>query len=151
MADSEGYSGKTMPPVEQKKSEARTTAAVRERIKTQELNPFTAAASTISGMNNSGMHLQTLSIFFAPVASTFTAVCFDENPLTRQCVNEGRNSSGFQILYLYCSFSSDVMAVKGLKTAILIGQCKTCPHFSCKHLLLATKVRCHNKHLQQPK
>ena len=39
---------------------------------------------------------------------------FDENPFTYQYEKEDRKAEGFQISHLYGSFSSDVMAVKGL-------------------------------------
>ena len=39
---------------------------------------------------------------------------FDENPFTSQCEIEDRSSYGFHILQFYWSFSSDIMAVKGL-------------------------------------
>ena len=38
----------------------------------------------------------------------------DENPFTRQCKKDNRKASAFQILHFCCSFSSDIMAVKGL-------------------------------------
>ena len=53
-------------------------------------------------------------IFRSYNTSTFNAMRFDENRLTRQCENEDRNSSGFQISHFYWSFSSDIIAVKGL-------------------------------------
>ena len=48
------------------------------------------------------------------IFSTFSALCFDDSPFTWQCEKEDRNSSGFQILHFYWSFSSGIMAVKGL-------------------------------------
>ena len=55
------------------------------------------------------------STFSTPITSTFNAMCFDENSFTCQCKKEDRNSYGFQILHFYWLFSSDIMAVKGLK------------------------------------
>ena len=55
------------------------------------------------------------SVVFAPITSTFNAVCFDENPFTCQCGKEDRNSTGIQMLHFYWSFSSDIMAVTGLR------------------------------------
>ena len=39
---------------------------------------------------------------------------FDENPFTYQSEKEDRKAEEFQISHFYWSFSSDVMAVKGL-------------------------------------
>ena len=46
--------------------------------------------------------------------STFNGMRFNENPFTCQCKKEDKKSEGFQILHFYWSFSSDIMAVKGL-------------------------------------
>jgi len=51
----------------------------------------------------------------------FQCMCFDEDPFTCQCKKEDRNSKGFHILHFYWSFSSDIMAVKGLSTKRLYG------------------------------
>ena len=40
---------------------------------------------------------------------------FDENSFTFLCEKEDKNASGFKILQFYWSFSSETMAVKGLK------------------------------------
>ena len=39
---------------------------------------------------------------------------FNENPFTYQCKKEDKKAEGFQISHFYWSFSSDIMAVKGL-------------------------------------
>ena len=55
------------------------------------------------------------SIFFRSFnLSTFNAVRFDDNPLTCQSEKEDKKAEGFQILHCYWSFSSDILAVKGL-------------------------------------
>ena len=41
------------------------------------------------------------------------SVCY-ETPFTCQCEKENKNASGFQVLHFCWSFSSDIMAVKGL-------------------------------------
>ena len=46
---------------------------------------------------------------------------FDEDPFTCQCEKEDKKAYGFQILHFYWSFSSDLMAVKGLKTVAQAG------------------------------
>ena len=38
----------------------------------------------------------------------------DESLFTCQCKNENRKAQGFKISHFHCSFSSDIMAVKGL-------------------------------------
>ena len=58
--------------------------------------------------------LQTVS-FQSYNTSTFNAMRFDETPLTCQCENGDKKVSKLQILHFYWSFSSDVMAVKGLR------------------------------------
>ena len=45
---------------------------------------------------------------------TFNAMHFDENSFTCRCNKEGKKAEGFQIWHFYRSFSSDVMAAKGL-------------------------------------
>ena len=47
--------------------------------------------------------------------STFNGISFDENSFTFQCEKEDKNAHGFKILQFYWSFSSETMAVKGLK------------------------------------
>ena len=39
---------------------------------------------------------------------------FNENNFTCQCEEEDKMTQGFQMLHFYGSFSSDIMAVKGL-------------------------------------
>ena len=46
----------------------------------------------------------------------FQYYVFDEDPFACQCEKEDRNSLEFKIWHFYWSFSSDVMAVKGLNT-----------------------------------
>ena len=53
-------------------------------------------------------------IFRSCNTSTLNALNFDKNPFTCQCETEDKNTDGFQILHFYWSFSSDIMAVKGL-------------------------------------
>ena len=45
---------------------------------------------------------------------TFSAMRFGESPFTCQCEKGGKNAEGFQTSHFYWSFSSDIMAVKGL-------------------------------------
>ena len=56
------------------------------------------------------------SIFSGPISitSSFNAMDFGDNPLTCQCEKEVKKAEGFLILHFYGSFSSDIMAVKGL-------------------------------------
>jgi len=54
------------------------------------------------------------SIFRSRNTPAFSAMRFDENPFTCYCVKEKKRASGFEILHLYLSFSSDIVAVKGL-------------------------------------
>ena len=54
-------------------------------------------------------------ILSGPIASTFNAIPFDKSPSTCQRKKEHRKALGFQILHFDWSFSSDIMAVKGLK------------------------------------
>ena len=72
------------------------------------LNPFTVTACKISGLNGAN------SIFSGPVTAIFNAVRFDETPFTCQYEKEDKKTEGFQISHFYGSFSSDIMAVKGL-------------------------------------
>ena len=59
-------------------------------------------------------------IFWSYNASTFSAVRFDENPLTCQCKKkEDKKAQLFQISHFYWLFSSSIMAVKGLKCDVL--------------------------------
>ena len=41
---------------------------------------------------------------------------FDENPFTSRYEKENKKAWRFQILHFHWSFSSDIMAVKGLKS-----------------------------------
>ena len=60
-------------------------------------------------------------IFWSYNATTFNAMHFDEDPFTCQCEKEDKKAYGLQILHFYWSFSSDLMAVKGLKTVAQAG------------------------------
>ena len=72
------------------------------------------------------MHARTCKqyIFWSYGTPTFNGVLFDENPLTcshagakkkeKRKKKEEKNAEGFEILYFYWSFSSDIMAAKGL-------------------------------------
>ena len=54
------------------------------------------------------------SIFSSPITSVFNGMHFDGEPCTCQCKKEEKGAYGFQSLHSYGSFSSDIMAVKGL-------------------------------------
>ena len=54
------------------------------------------------------------SIFSGPITSVLNAMRFDENPFACLCGKEDKKTEGFQISHFYGSFSSDIMAVKGL-------------------------------------
>ena len=54
-------------------------------------------------------------IFRSYNTSTFNAMRFDANPFSCQCEKEDKEAEGSQMWHLYWSFSSDVMAVKGLE------------------------------------
>ena len=61
------------------------------------------------------------STFSGPITSTFNAVPFDKSPFTCQCKNkEHRKAEGFQIVHFDWSFSSDIMAVKGLNHCTML-------------------------------
>ena len=52
------------------------------------VNPFTAPACTISGLNDARTRLKKQYIFWSYNTYTFNAMRFDENPLTCQCEKE---------------------------------------------------------------
>ena len=54
-------------------------------------------------------------LFRSYETSTFNTMRFDQIPFTHQCEKEDKQTEGFQILHLYWSFSSGVVAVKWLK------------------------------------
>ena len=54
------------------------------------------------------------NVFSGPITSTFSAIPFDKSHFTCQCEKEDRKAKGFQILRFDWSFSSDIIAVKGL-------------------------------------
>ena len=54
-------------------------------------------------------------LFRSYETSTFNTMHFDQIPFTHQCEKEDKQTEGFQILHLYWSFSSGVVAVKWLK------------------------------------
>ena len=56
-------------------------------------------------------------------------MCFDENPLTCQCEKEDEKAEGFQMSHFYWSFSSDIMAIKGLKCHFM--QSHICKVYAC--------------------
>jgi len=77
------------------------------------LNPFTATACTISGLKNATTHLQT--IFSGHTAHLLSMLCILMKILSHASAKkEDKNDQGFQIWHFYWSFSSDIMAVKGL-------------------------------------
>ena len=45
---------------------------------------------------------------------------FYENPFTCECGKENKKLKGFQISHIYWSFSSGIMAVKGLMLLLLL-------------------------------
>ena len=53
-------------------------------------------------------------IFRSCNTSAMNSLNFDKNSFTCQCETEDKNADGFQILHFYWSFSSDIVAVKGL-------------------------------------
>ena len=55
------------------------------------------------------------SIFSGPITSIFSAKSFDGDPFICQCEKEDKKAQGFPILPLCGSFSSEFVAVKGLK------------------------------------
>ena len=57
--------------------------------------------------------------FSGPVTSTFNVSRFYDYPSTSQC-NKRKHTGGFDILHHYWSFSSDIMAAKGLIATIVI-------------------------------
>ena len=83
-------------------------------------NPFTASGCKISGLKGARTHLKN-SLFSGPVTSPFSAMRFDENPLQSQCKKENKKAEGFQISHFYWSFSSDIMAVKGLTNTEVVA------------------------------
>ena len=76
-------------------------------------NPFTAPACKISGLKDARTRLQTVP-YFRSYTPAFNAVRFDNNPFTCQCETEDKKAKGFRILFFYWSFSSKILAVKGL-------------------------------------
>ena len=52
------------------------------------------------------------SVFSGPITSTFSAVCFVENPFTCRCKKEAKRLKGFKLALLL--FLNDIIAVKGL-------------------------------------
>ena len=81
------------------------------------LTPSLPQPVQFPGLNGARTRLQTVDFL---VTSTFNAMRFDENHFTRQCEKEDKKTEGFQISHFYGSFSSDVMAVKGLNRVIYI-------------------------------
>ena len=78
------------------------------------------------------MHGHTCKLYIsAPIPSTFSAMCFDENPFTCQCEKEDKSSQRFQILPFDWLFSSDIMAVKGLIVGFKIVTCGLFLSASC--------------------
>ena len=56
------------------------------------------------------------SIFSCPITSTFNAMCFDKKIFSHASAKRGtKRIKRVQISRFYWSFSSDIMAVKGLK------------------------------------
>ena len=64
---------------------------------------------------------------------------FDESPFTCQCEKEDKKTEGFQIPHFYSSFSSEIMAVKGLtcKTSRLR---RLCLHLCCHCFVVVVVV-----------
>ena len=72
-------------------------------------------------------------IFGSCNTCTFSAMRLDEKSFTCQCKKEDKKAEGFQILHFHWSFSSDIMAVKGLTvtlTSICTAQTPPDWHFS---------------------
>ena len=66
-------------------------------------------------------------IFQSYNASTLNALNFDKNPFTCQCETEDKKAEGFQISHFYWPFSSDIVAVKGLRcSSSLLLSFSTC-------------------------
>ena len=61
------------------------------------------------------------SIFSGPITSVLNAMRFNGDLFTCQCDEEDKKAEGFQISNCYCSFSSDVVAVKVLMKMLLVN------------------------------
>ena len=70
------------------------------------INPFTAQACEISGLNDAHMHLQTVYfpvLYF--ITSFFSAMQLNENPFTHQCgKKESKKALGFQQGFRFHTF-----------------------------------------------
>ena len=60
------------------------------------INPFTAPACKISGLEDARTGLQN-SPFSGPIASALNAMRFGESPFTCQCEKEDKKAEGFHI------------------------------------------------------
>ena len=77
------------------------------------INPFTAPACTISGLNDARKRLQT--VYFSVLQHLFfNAMRFGGDPFTCQCKKEDKKAYGFLISHFYGSLSNDIMAMNGL-------------------------------------
>ena len=62
-------------------------------------------------------------IFQSCNTCSFNAMHFDESPFACQCKIQDKYAKGFHILHFYCSFSSDIMPVKGLMGERISTRC----------------------------
>ena len=81
------------------------------------VNPITAQPVQFPGWKAHGCACKQC-IFGSCKTSTFNAMDFDEYLFTCRCEKEDKMAQGFQILRCYWSFSSDNMALKGLKLPV---------------------------------
>ena len=100
------------------------------------LNPFTAPACKISGLKKHTTHVKE-DIFRPYNKSTFNSIRFDEKPLKKK---GGKMASGFHISHVNLSFSSGIMAVKGLRPTPSIRSSRQ--RIACSR----GRVRTHSEH-----
>ena len=89
------------------------------------LNPFTATAWRISGAERC-MFAPAHSIVSGPIPASLNAMRFNGDPFPCHCDEEdkkayGGGGGGGGISHFYCSFSTDVMAVKVLMKVLLVN------------------------------
>ena len=78
------------------------------------INPCTAPDCIVSGLKDARSTCKQY-IFRSYNPSAFKAMRFDNNSFICQCEKENRKDYGFQISHYYWSFSSEIIAMKGLK------------------------------------
>ena len=108
--------------------ETSTVVAIRKNVlrryckacDMRNLNPFTATAWRISGAERC-MDEPAHGIVSGPIPAILNAMRFNGDPFTCHCDEEDKKTYGFQISHFYCSFSTDVMAVKVLMKVLLVN------------------------------